>query len=483
MFGLGYQCFLSRINWYHRLFCIAMISPWPGLLTLVIRWFGNSLPQNITGISFELSFWKPTPAYPSTSSGRTVFTGRMGKQVAKIHWQKPLIIACLVFSQVEAKPPVQEQTFTPYVASSLLYDSNYLRFSDRVDPKSVTGKDDKSELIEQLAAGFDVDWKHSLQQVLVKANVQNNNFQNFSNLNYVGWKNLAQWNWQLQSKLSGEIGYANMQAMGSYVQLNALVSNLYNNTRLFASGGYLFHPRGKIKLGWFRTDNRFTDSSRAISNNTEDNAELNLNYISPTGSMTGVRLLATDGQYPQREYNAGSNLDNAYKRYNYALTWDWRASIKTRVDGWLGYTMQHHAHLSVRDFADVTARLSLNWEFSDKTGLQIIAKREISQAGNEFASFMLAQGVEINPSWRPSEKLEFLLPINYHQQDYLGETGSATNSPRQQDQVANFGFSAKYSPWDNISINALLNYEKRDSNNQFRAYTSQSASINLQAAF
>jgi hypothetical protein len=137
----------------------------------------------------------------------------------------------------------------------------------------------------------------------------------------------------------------------------------------------------------------------------------------------------------------------------------------------------------VRDFADVTARLSLNWDFSDKTGLQITAKREISQAGNEFASFMLAQGVEVNPSWRPSEKLEFLLPINYQQQDYLGETGSATNGPRQQDQVANFGFSAKYSPWDNISINALLNYEKRDSNNQFRAYTSQSASINLQAAF
>ena len=445
MFRLGYQCFLNRINWHHRLFCIAMTSLWPSLLALVSRQFVNRPPRR--------------------------------------NYREILILVSFVVGQAEAKQPAQEQTFTPYVASSLLYDSNYLRFSDSVNSQQVTGKSDKSELIEQLAAGFDVDWKHSLQQVLVKANVQQNSFQNFSNLDYVGWKNLAQWNWQSQSNLSGEIGYANMQAMGSYVQLNSLVSNLYNNTRMFASGGYLFHPRGKIKLGWFRTDNRFTDASRAISNNTEDNAELNINYISPTGSMTGMRLLATNGHYPQREFNAGSNQDNAYKRYNYALTWDWRASIKTRVDGWLGYTMQHHAHLSVRDFADVTARLNLNWQFSDKTWLQISAKREISQAGNEFASFMLAQGVEVNPSWRPSEKLEFLLPINYQQQDYLGETGSVTIGPSQQDQVANFGFSAKYSPWDNVSINALLNYEKRDSNNQFRAYTSQSASINLQAAF
>ncbi len=483
MCRLGYQCFLNCINRQHRLFCIAMISLWPSLLTLSIRQFFNRTTLFFTGTSFGPSLSKPKQAYPSTCSGRTVFKSRVSQHLARIGWRKPLIIASFVFSQAAAKPPAQIQTFTPYVATSLLHDSNFLRFSDSVDPQLVTGKSDKSELIGQLAAGFDVDWKHSLQHVLVKANVQQNSFQNFSSLDYVGWKNLVQWNWQSQSNLSGEIGYANMQAMGSYVQLNSLVSNLYNNQRLFASGGYLFHPRGKIKLGWFRTDNRFTDASRAISNNTEDNAEINLHYISPSGSMMGVRLLATDGHYPQREFNASNNLDNAYKRYNYALTWDWRASIKTRVDGWLGYTLQNHEHLSARDFADVTARLSLNWQFSDKSLLQISAKREINQAGNEFASFMLAQGVEVNPSWRPSEKLEFLLPINYQQQDYLGETGNVTIGPREQDQVANFGFSAKYSPWDNVSINALLNYEKRDSTNQFRAYISQSASINLQAAF
>lgn len=439
MFRLSHQCFLNRINRQHRLLCFAMTSRCSDRAT---RRFLKLL------------------AYPGI-----------------------LVMASLAIRQAEAKPQIQEQTFRPYLASSLFYDSNYLRFSDSVDPQSITGTADKSELITQLAAGLDVDWKHSLQQVLIKADVQNNNFANFSDLGYVGWKNLAQWNWQLQSNLSGEIGYANMRSMGSYVQLNSLVSNLSTNQRMFANGSYLFHPRGKVKLGWFRTDNRFTDASRAISNNIEDNAELNLNYISPTGSMTGVRILTTDGQYPQREFDASSSLENAYMRYHYALTWDWRASVKTRIEGWLGYTLQHHAHLSVRDFADLTARLNVNWQFSDKTGLQILAKREISQAGNEFASFMLAQGVEVNPVWRPSEKLEFLLPLGYQQQDYLGETGSATTGPREQDQVTHLGFSAKYSPWDNISINALVNYEKRDSNNQFRAYTSQSASINVQAVF
>ncbi|MGZ5602092.1 MAG: hypothetical protein ACXWFX_15990, partial [Methylobacter sp.] len=35
-----------------------------------------------------------------------------------------------------------DDTIKPYVAASLLYDSNFLRLSDNVDPVSVTGKSD-----------------------------------------------------------------------------------------------------------------------------------------------------------------------------------------------------------------------------------------------------------------------------------------------------------------------------------------------------
>ncbi len=412
----------------------------------------------------------------------TKFMSLISGQPSRFVFSATLLTASMVSADTKSKPAVPEQILTPYIATSLLYDSNYFRISDRIDSKLIIGNSDKSELVEQLAAGFDIDWKHSLQQIIIKANVNHNGYQNFSSLDYIGWKNLAQWNWQLQDDLSGEIGYANIQAMGTYNQLNSIVSNLYNYQRIFANAGYLFHPRAKIKIGWFRTDNRFNEDSRAISNNSEDNVELNLNYIIPTGTQIGVRFLGTDGRYPNRQYFPGSFLDDAYKRFNYAITWDWQASVKTRIDGWAGYTDQLYAHLGFRDFGDVTARLNLTWQYSDKTLLQITAKRDISQANNEFASFMLAQGLELNPTWRPSNKLEFLLPISYQQQDYLGQ-GSVANIQPQRDQVASFGFTAKYSPWDNISIIALLNYENRDSNKQFRTYSSQSASINLQAAF
>ncbi|MFI3156075.1 MAG: outer membrane beta-barrel protein [Methylococcaceae bacterium] len=376
-----------------------------------------------------------------------------------------------------------DDTFKPYVASTLLYDSNFLRQSDNSAP--IAGNSDKSDFIKQVKAGFDMDWTISRQHIIVKANANQNWFQNFSPLDYTGWDTQAEWDWQMGNNLNGEIGYSNIQTLSSFGQLNSLVGNLLNSQRSFAEAGYLFHPNGKIKLGWFRTENQFDSAARQFSNNIEDNAELNLQYLSPTGSIFGVRVLATDGQYPQRQLTPGNTLDTAYTRMNYSVTGDWHATSKTRVDGLVGYTQQFYEHFSFRDFADITAQLNLNWQATDKTLLELSARRLISQADNLFSSFYLTQGVWFNATWQATPKMTLGLPMSYQQQHYdLG--GASTNIvgfAQTKDNVSNVGLNLMYYPVQSISIGPVLNYEKRDSNSLLRAYETKSAGINLQAAF
>ncbi|MGZ4976678.1 MAG: XrtB/PEP-CTERM-associated polysaccharide biosynthesis outer membrane protein EpsL [Methylobacter sp.] len=377
-----------------------------------------------------------------------------------------------------------DDTIKPYVAASLLYDSNFLRLSDNVDPVSVTGKSDKSDFIKQVAAGFDVDWTISRQHIIVKANVNQNWFQNFSSLDYTGWDTQAQWNWQMGNNLDGEIGYTNTQVLGSFGQLNSMINNLMNNQRYFANGGYLFHPNGKIKFGVFRTELEFDGSSRQFSNNTEDNAQVDLQYLSPTGSILGLRVIATDGRYPQRQLTPGSTQDDAYTRMNYALTWNWRSNSKARIDGLVGYTQQDYAHFGVRNFSDIVAQLNLGWQVSDKTLLELSGRRQITQADNLFASFVLTQGVWFNFSWQTTPKIAIKLPMSYQEQDYLGGGGTGIASfGQQKDNVGNIGLNVMYHPLDSISVGPVLNYEKRDSNNPISSYETKSAGVNLQAVF
>jgi exopolysaccharide biosynthesis operon protein EpsL len=376
-----------------------------------------------------------------------------------------------------------DDTIRPYVASNLLYDSNFLRLSDSVDPVQVTGQSGKSEFIKQVSGGFDMDWTLSRQHIIVRANVNQNWFQNYTTLDYTGWDTLAQWDWHVGNNWDGTVGYANTQVLGSFVQLNSLVNNLQNNQRAFVNGGYLFHPNGKIKLGLFRTESRFDGSEREFSNNIEDNAELDLEYLSPTGSIYGLRIIGTDGRYPDRQLSADIAQDNAYTRMNYSLTWDWHSDTdKTQIVGLVGYTDQTYANFGFRDFSDIVAQLTLGWQATEKTLLEFSARREIVQADTLFSSFMLTEGVWLNLNWHVTPKLALRVPMSYQEQQYLGG-GAAAGLSQQQDQVGSIGVNLMYHPVQSISIGPMFNYEKRDSNNPFRAYETESAGVNLQVAF
>jgi exopolysaccharide biosynthesis operon protein EpsL len=378
-----------------------------------------------------------------------------------------------------------DDTIKPYVAFNMLYDSNFLRVSNNVDPVIVIGESNKSEFLKQISAGFDIDRTISRQRIIIKANVNQNWFQNFTSLDYIGWNAQAQWNWQMRNNLNGKIGYINTEKLGSFDYLNRLIPNLINIQHSFANAEYLFHPNGKIKFGYFRRDKRFVDGNRQFNNNIEDNAELNLQFLSPTGSILGLRLLATDGQYPNRQFTAGDPRDNAYMRYNYALTWDWHASNKTYFDGFFGYTQQHFKHLSTRNFADIVGQLNLHWQASDKTLLELYALRNIYQSNSLFASFVLTNDVGFNLTWHYNPKIDMKLLTSYRQQQFLGNPTATdiVGFEQQKNHTGNIGFHLIYSLFDNISIDTVLNYEKRDSNNPLRSFETQSAGLNLKAAF
>jgi hypothetical protein len=244
----------------------------------------------------------------------------------------------------------------------------------------------------------------------------------------------------------------------------------------------LFHPNGKIKFGLFRTETQLEGTGRQFSNNIENNAELNLQYLSPTGSILGLRILGTDGEYPDRELTPDSTQDNAYTRMTYDVNWEWQASVKTRVTGLVGYTEQSYANFGFRDFSDIVAQLNLNWQANDKTLLELSARREIVQADTLFSSFMLTEGIWLNLAWQYSPKVTLRLPASYQEQQYLGG-GSGVGIDQQKDQVANVGVTLMYYPVESVSIGPMLNYEKRDSNNPLRAYETESAGVNLQVSF
>ncbi|MFA5983227.1 MAG: outer membrane beta-barrel protein [Methylococcaceae bacterium] len=393
-------------------------------------------------------------------------------------------LACCLSSVKLYAAASETDTFKPYLSSSILYDSNYLRLSKSASPSITGGVNDFSEVLKQASAGFDVDWKISRQHILIKANINQNWFENFTSLDYLGWNNRAQWDWQVGNQLNGEIGYGNRKFLGTYNQLNAFIPNLSTTQEYFANAGYLFHPNARLKLGVFRTDSQFDSVSRATSNILEDNFEANLQYISPSSNIIGFRFLGTDGRYPQRQFIPTQILDTAYSRFNYQLTWDWRLDSKFRIDGNAGYTEQNFEHFRVQNFSSVVGQLNLHWQYSEKTLLELNLKREIGQALNVNSSFIQIQGVEFNARWQLSPKLVLQLPLSYQEQAFLGQSGASfANLPQQINQLTSVGLNLSYLSFNGFTINSLVSYENRDSNFSDRVYQSFSAGMNFKLVF
>ena len=381
-------------------------------------------------------------------------------------------------------PSFTKATIKPYVATNMLYDSNFLRLSDKIDTVSLIGKIDKSEFIKQASTGFDLDWSLSKQRIIISADVNQNFFQNFSSLNYTGWKTKAKWDWKKGNFWDGEVSYSNDEKLGSYTYINTLTPNQINNQHFLVSAGYLFHPNGKIKFGLFRNDNKYDAINRRISNNIEDNAELNLEYLSPKGGGTGLRFLVTNGQYPSRSFPNIISTDNAYTRYSFQLTWDWRATSKIQIDGYLGRTQQYYVHLSDGNFFGNIGHLNLRYKASDKTLLEISATRDIFQSSGQAANFTLNQGIEILVTWKYSSKISLNMPLSYTQIQYLGGTNSsAPGSFQQVDNISHIDLNLSYHPLPSISIEPVLSYEQRNSNNLAMCYETLSVGANLKMVF
>ena len=390
----------------------------------------------------------------------------------------------LTMSQAATATATLDDTFMPYVGASIFYDSNLLRLSNSVTPQEVAGKSSTSDLIKQVTAGLNMDYKISQQHLMLKANVNQNWFSNFTSLDYVGHDILTEWKWQASSKVNGEIGYSNKAMLGSFAQLNRLIGNVVTTQNYFINGDYQIIPDWHLRGDLERKSNSYSSVAQQIGNTIEDTAEVGLRHFNQNNTLLGLRMLIAYGSYPDRTYTIGDTLDNSYTRYNYNLDWEWHYSVKTKVDGFIGYTQQSYPHVTARDFSGITGRGNLQWDITGKTVLLLTGWRQISQANNLESSFMLREGAKLTPYWIASPKVKLSLPTSYEQQQYLGNNGQTISGAYSEvDNVFLVGLNLSYNPLNNTELSLLVQHEGRSSNNLLRNYQDQSAGLNMQVQF
>jgi hypothetical protein len=419
-------------------------------------------------------------------------------------WHMVAVGMGVVLTQPVCAVTKLNQTFTPYVGSSHSYDTNLLRASDKNnDPKN--GKTVTDSFIHQIRAGLNVDWRKSRQQLIVNAQVNQNWYTAFSQLDYFGHDVLAQWNWVASNKVKGEIGYRHDETLSSFAQLgqgqpeSVTLNNFQTSQGYFANGEYQILPSIYLKAGYVRGQWEY-GAGRINSNQIQNTGEFSAQYRNLSRTMIGLRFVVTDGQY-QRPLDRKNNNDTGFLRTSYNLDGEWKYSDKLRVKGSVGYLQQDYDNLNGSlfngkrsanlNFSDVIARFELNWLPSEKTTLAFSAWRDVDQAFTLNATFVLTQGVRLTPAWVPTAKIRVEMPLSYENQSYLGGSASSNQIATLQriDDVVDLGLNVIYTPWINTELAFNVKHESRDSNfdntttKNFFSYDAQMVGISAKVEF
>ncbi len=363
-------------------------------------------------------------------------------------------------------------TFTPYGFASMTHDSNLLRLDN-----AIAGNAGTADTMRQAGAGMNVDWKAARQEILLGAAVNENRFDRYSVLNYTGRDLHGTWNWALDGHLSGDAGYANNLAIGSFADQQTLVRNLRTQERSFFDGRWALSTGWQIGAGVAKNKLSFPDSTQNTFDRVEDVGEASLQYSSTAQNKLGLKVRRTNGAYPNQSPDFVNLLDNGYQQSEVLASVDWTSRANNRLQGQVGTVERRHANFASRNYRDVNARGQIGWQATGHVRLDASAWREIVAYDDIISSYSRNRGVGLEPSWMPYSTITVSARLQRERRNFLGDPGLIAPAMTRQDTVLTRALALAYQPAPSYSFKVSMSDDRRDSNLPLLSYYSKMVSV------
>jgi exopolysaccharide biosynthesis operon protein EpsL len=397
--------------------------------------------------------------------------------VVKAGWVGYGCLALTIPLSVMARDePETGDTFQPFVSDHLTYDDNLFRLANQVDPDKVLQPGmSKSDIINQLSAGTRIDYRVSRQRLLIDLRVDDNRFVNNQGLNNVSTSDRATWKWKIGKNWSWDMGYGYKRSLASFAYTQFFLKDMLSEHNAFANLEYTWHPRWKINTGLRWLDSTHSNELRSFLDLQSITGLIGLTYATPANNSVGLEYRYTDADLPNRKLTDFALVDNHYRSQNASAVMAWRLTGKTQLEGRFGYTTLENRHFTARDFSGPTWRVSLNWSATAKTQLNLSTWRDLQPSQTVDASYMVAQGVGLFPSWRVTEKLSLSGRISYESVDFEGDPGLASGVLGvRRDKVLTGRLGLNYTPLKHIELGLAYQAERRTSSRQLADFDDNS---------
>jgi exopolysaccharide biosynthesis operon protein EpsL len=377
--------------------------------------------------------------------------------------------------------------FRPTIGVETTYDDNVFRFSTPQQAKAVFGSSVTSDTILRKEIGLDVDLRLSRQLISLTSNINKSEYNRFDQLNNIGKSFGLVWDWQLGNDFFGEVGVSDSEALSGFNDLRTTSANIRSDKQRFARANWRLHPSwiANVSVNTSITDNSLEDLN--FFNNENEAYEAGVQYINPRGTRLSLAYRNSTRFYKNNTIDRLVFFGDKNTKNEVILNASWEPTTKIRlitrlsqVD--LAYNNLEFSNvLPERSFSGLNKRLSINYLASAKTNISFIAYDEIFEWEELSSTFVKSKGFSINPTWKPTEKLNLTANWEINEREFLGDSGIASISTfsfiERDDRTESASVSLAYLPTNKSLLR--VTYSNVDRTSKFDAFSFKFNILNL----
>jgi exopolysaccharide biosynthesis operon protein EpsL len=355
-------------------------------------------------------------------------------------------------------------TLNPYASSSISYDDNLYRFSSDREARAVLGSGSQSDIIKRLDLGLQANLQLSRQMISLSTNLSDSQFNRNSRLDNTGSANSVRWDWQVASKLHGELSMSRTKAISGFNEIRNTDKNIRTNNKKFASIQWDIHPDWTLYTS--REYNELENDlvlSRVL-NRRDVSVQSGLRYHSALSTVVDVAYKTVDSDFDSRTGQIKTILGDTSNQQEWLLNLAWQPSAKTQLSTRFSQVELKRPNAQVSDFSGFNQSWTLGYLLSDKVNLNISVYRNLLPVDDVISTYIKATGYSISPNWNITSKLNFSSRLSMEKRDYIGNANLLGITQSRDDESIQAGASLSYTPTQHLMMQMQYSGENRTSN-------------------
>jgi exopolysaccharide biosynthesis operon protein EpsL len=353
----------------------------------------------------------------------------------------------------------QERPLSVSLGYGVTWDDNVFRVPEGApDPQASRGISGKSDRSSTASVGLHVNLPLSMQRILLDATRAAVRYEKFSSLDQDPFSYRGAWQWQVTPRMSGIFSANRGETRVDIEDVEGRRRVDQSTTTLAATAAARLWSGWHVLGGVSESETKYSPPSFERPNTRQTTADAGLRFVAQSGSLVSLTRRTTHGTETITDAAILGGSDFTQDDTELSATWiatghstftvrvthvdrrnellpqrdfsgntgevrhAWRATGKLNVDWWLARSVTpYNLNLQSTSRVDDTIGAALLWRATERISVRSSASRQINRFGQISTSFEarrdVADTVEVGATWAPHRNISFDARLRHEERD------------------------------------------------------------------